>query len=184
MSATTTPTGTETWTIDPSHSSVEFSVKHMMFATVRGRFSTFSGTITLPDGDPAKGSVEVTIAADSIDTRDEKRDEHLRSNDFFGAGENPQITFRSTSVEAKGGNRYAITGDLTIRGVTKQVVLDATLNGQGVNPWGATVAGWSAETKIDRKEFGVNWNAAIEGGGFLVGEDVKIHLELEVAKQA
>lgn len=183
MSATTTPTATEVWTIDPSHSSVEFSVKHMMFATVRGRFSAFSGTITIPGGDPTKGSVEVSIDADSIDTRDEKRDEHLRSNDFFGAGDNPQITFRSTSVAAKGKDRYAVTGDLTIRGVTKPVVLDATFNGQGVNPWGATVAGWSAETTIDRKDFGVNWNAALESGGFLVGDDVKINLDLEVARQ-
>lgn len=182
--STTTTTGAEVWAIDPSHSAVEFSVKHMMFATVRGRFSTFSGTLTIPDGDPSRGSVEVSIDADSIDTRDEKRDEHLRSNDFFGAGDDPQITFRSTSVAAKGKDHYAVTGDLTIRGVTKQVVLDATFNGQGVNPWGATVAGWSAETKVDRKDFGVNWNAALESGGFLVGDDVKIHLELEVAKQA
>lgn len=183
MSATTT-TGAEVWTIDPSHSAIEFSVKHMMFATVRGRFSTFSGTITMPDGDPTKGSVEVSIDADSIDTRDEKRDEHLRSNDFFGAGDDPQITFRSTSVEGRGKDRYAVAGELTIRGVTKRVVLDATFNGQGVNPWGATVAGWSAETTIDRKEFGVNWNAALEGGGILVGDEVKIHLELEVARQS
>ncbi len=183
MSATTT-TGAEVWSIDPSHSAVEFSVKHMMFATVRGRFSTFSGTITMPDGDPSRASVVVEIDADSIDTRDEKRDEHLRSNDFFGAGDNPKITFRSTSVQAKGKDRYEVTGDLTIRGVTKPVVLDATFNGQGVNPWGVTVAGWSAEGKIDRKEFGVNWNAALESGGFLVGDEVKIHIELEVAKQA
>lgn len=183
MSATTT-TGTETWTIDPSHSAVEFSVKHMMFATVRGRFSKFSGTITVPNGDPTQATIDVSIDADSIDTRDEKRDEHLRSNDFFGAGDNPQITFRSTSVRDKGGDRFEVTGDLTIRGVTKQVVLDATFNGQGVNPWGATVAGWSAKTEVDRKEFGVNWNAALESGGFLVGDDVKIQLDVEASRQA
>jgi polyisoprenoid-binding protein YceI len=181
--ATANATAVETWSIDPSHSAVEFAVRHMMVTTTKGRFSDVAGTITMPDGDPAKGSVEVTINADSIDTRDAKRDEHLRSNDFFGAGDNPTLSFVSTRVEPKGGNEYRVFGNLTIKGVTRDVVLDAAYNGQGVNPWGMTVAGWEATTKINREDYGLTWNAALEGGGLLVSPEVKIHLDVELVKQ-
>lgn len=180
---TATASTAETWAIDPSHTSVEFSVKHMMVSTTKGRFSDVSGAVTMPGGDPAQGTVEVTINADSVDTRDAKRDEHLRSNDFFGTGDNPQITFRSTRVEPKGGSKYAVHGDLTIKGTTLPVVLDAEFNGQGVNPWGQTVAGWEAGARIDRKDFGLTWNAALETGGMIVSDEVKISLDVELIKQ-
>jgi polyisoprenoid-binding protein YceI len=175
---TDTATATTTWTIDPSHSVVEFSVKHMMFATVKGRFTEVTGAINLDNKNVANSSVEVTIGAASIDTRDEKRDEHLRSADFFDAETYPTLEFKSTSVEAK-GNDLKVTGDLTIHGVTKQVVLNTEFNGQGSNPWGQQVISYSASTKINRKDFGLNWNAALESGGVLVSDEVKIVIEIE-----
>ncbi|HEU5431474.1 MAG TPA: YceI family protein [Thermomicrobiales bacterium] len=170
------------WKIDQSHSVIEFAVKHMMFATVKGRFTKFEGEIDT-EGDFTHGKVSVTIDADSVDTRDAKRDEHLRTNDFFGAGEHPQITFRSTRVEQESGDRFKVYGDLTIRDTTNPVVLEVEFNGSGVNPWGQTVASYSATTRIDREDYGLTWNAALEQGGFLVGNEVKINLELEVVKQ-
>ncbi len=173
------------WEIDPSHSLVEFGVKHMMFTTVKGRFTGITGRIVTEGDDPTRGSVEVEIDADTVDTRDQRRDEHLRTGDFFETESHPNITFKSTRVEpGDGANRFQVIGDLTIRGVTREVVLDATFNGRGTNPWGQEVAGYSAETEINRKDYGVEWNAALEGGGFLVGETVKIALEIEAAKQA
>ena len=172
------------WKIDPSHSVIEFAVKHMMFATVKGRFDTFEGEIiTLPE-DPTEGEVNVVIEADSVDTRDAKRDEHLRSTDFFGTEENPQLSFRSTRVEHVPGPTFRVHGDLTIKGVTRPVVLDAAFNGSGVNPWGQTVASWSATTEIDREEWGLGWNAALETGGVLVGTKIKLNLEVEAAQQS
>ena len=175
---TDTATRTTVWTIDPTHSAVEFSVKHMMFATAKGRFSDVSGTITIDNGNIENSAVDVTIGAASIDTRDEKRDGHLRSADFFDAENHPTLTFRSTRVE-RDGDDLKVSGDLTIRGVTRPVVLEAGYNGQGVNPWGQQVLSYSATAKINRKDFGLNWNAALETGGMLVGEEVKIQIELE-----
>ena len=172
------------WQIDPSHSLVEFGVKHMMFTTVKGRFSGVTGRIVTEGDDPTRGSVEVEIDAETIDTRDEKRDAHLRSQDFLENEAYPNITFKSRRVEPVDGNRFRIIGDLTIRGISKEVVLDATFNGRGTNPWGQEVAGYSAETEINRKDYGIEWNAALEGGGFLVGETVKISIEVEATKQA
>ena len=172
------------WQIDPSHSLVEFAVKHMMFTTVKGRFTGFGGQILTEGDDPMRGSVEIEIDADTVDTRDERRDQHLRTGDFFETESHPNITFRSTRVEpVDGTSRFRVIGDLTIRGVTREVVLDATFNGRGTNPWGQEGAGYSAETEINRKDYGVEWNAALEGGGFLVGETVKIALEIEASKQ-
>jgi polyisoprenoid-binding protein YceI len=171
------------WTIDPSHSVIEFAVKHMMFATVKGRFSTFSGEIITTAEDPTEGEVNVVIDADSVDTRDAKRDEHLRSNDFFGAGDHPQIEFKSTRVEHAPGPGFRVHGDLTMHGATRPVILDATFNGSGANPWGQTVASWSATTEIDREEWDMNFNAALEAGGVLVGTRIKLALEVEAAKQ-
>jgi len=175
---TDTATKTTVWTIDPTHSVVEFSVKHMMFATAKGRFSDVSGTITVDNEHIEDSAVDVTIGAASVDTRDEKRDGHLRSADFFDAENHPTLTFRSTQVE-RDGDDLKITGDLTIRGVTHQVVLEAGYNGQGVNPWGQQVLSYSATTKINRKDFGLNWNAALESGGMLVGEEIRIQIEIE-----
>ena len=169
---------TTTWTIDPSHSVVEFSVKHMVFATAKGRFSEFTGAINLDKENPANSSVSVEIAAASIDTRDAKRDEHLKSADFFDVESFPTLSFTSTKVEPKGDD-LRVEGDLTIHGVTKPVVLEAEFNGQGANPWGQQVISYSATTKINRKDFGLNWNAALESGGVLVSDDVKISIEIE-----
>jgi polyisoprenoid-binding protein YceI len=175
---TDTATKTTVWAIDTTHSSVEFSVKHLVFATAKGRFSDVKGTITVDNENIANSSVEVEIGAASVHTSDEKRDAHLRSADFFDVENFPTITFKSTSVEAKGDD-LKVTGDLTIHGVTRQVVLDADLNGQGANPWGQQVLSYSASTKINRTDFGLNYNAALETGGVLVGEQVKIAIEIE-----
>jgi len=171
------------WKIDPSHSVVEFAVKHMMFATVKGRFASFEGEVVADAEDSTEGAVSFSIDADSIDTRDEKRDEHLRSNDFFGTGDHPKLVFASTRVEHLPGPTFRVHGDLTIKGIARPVVLDATFNGSGVNPWGQTVASWSATTEIDREEWGMTFNSTLETGGVLVGTTVKVGLELEAASQ-
>lgn len=164
--------------IDTSHSSITFVVRHMKFAKARGMFSSFEGTINFDEENIANSSANVTIDANSIDTADENRDNHLRSSDFFGTEENPNLTFVSTKVEANGGD-YKVHGDLTMNGITRPVVLDAEFNGQGTSPMGPEVYSFSAETKVNRKDFDMNWNAALEAGGFLVSDEVKIELEVE-----
>jgi polyisoprenoid-binding protein YceI len=179
-----TGTGTRTvWTIDPSHSGASFTVRHM-FTKVRGRFTDLSGTIETEGDSFTDGRVSVEINADSIDTNDAQRDAHLRTNDFFGTGENPSITFTSTSVTPRSDNQFMIHGNLTIRGVTRPVTLEAEYEGGGKTPFGTEVASWSARTEIDRKDFDLSWNAPLEAGGFLVGEDVKIELDIEAVKQS
>jgi len=173
-----------TWAIDPAHSNVGFGVKHMMFTTVRGRFGDIRGTITLDEQRLENSSVEVEIEVASIDTRDEKRDAHLRSPDFFDAEQFPTMTFRSTRVEPRRGDEARVTGDLTIHGVTREVTLDTTMTGRGTNPWGVDVIGFEASTRISRKDFGLEWNVALESGGFLVGDEIKIELDIEAAKQS
>ncbi len=178
--AQTVTTGTTTtWTIDATHSSVEFAVKHMMFSTAKGRFSDVKGTITLDEQDLTNSKVDVEIAVASIDTRDEGRDAHLRGPDFFDAERYPTATFRSTRVEPAEGNNLRVTGILQIRDVSREVVLDATLNGRGTSPFGPQVIGYSATTTINRKDFGLTWNAPLETGGVLVGEEVRISIDIE-----
>ena len=172
------------WQIDPAHTLVEFAVKHMMFATVKGRFGGVRGTIVEDAADPSRSSVEVEIEAASIDTRDEKRDAHLRSPDFLDVESYPTITFKSSRVEHAGRDRLRVVGDLTIHGTTREVVLDTTINGRGTTPFGQEVAGFTAETTINRRDFGLNWNVALEAGGVLVGDTVKILLEVEALKQS
>ena len=184
MTATTIAPTTTVWAIDPSHSVVEFTVKHMMFATVKRRFATFAGEIVTRSDDPTEGDVTVMIDAGSVDTRDAKRDEHLRSNDFFGTGDHPQIAFRSTRLVHEPGPGFKVHGDLTMKGVTRPIVLDAEFNGSGVNPWGQTVGSWSATTEINREEWGMGFNAALETGGVLVGSRIKLTLEVEAAQQS
>ncbi len=177
-------TGTKTvWMIDPSHSGASFTVRHM-FTKVRGRFTDLSGTIETEGDNLTNGQVMVEIKADSIDTNDAQRDGHLRTNDFFGTGDNPTITFTSTSVTQKQGNEFLVHGDLTIRGVTRPVTLEAEYEGGGKTPFGTEVGSWTARTEIDRKDFDLTWNAPLEAGGFLVGDDVKIELDIEAVKQA
>lgn len=168
------------WTVDNSHSHVGFSVKHMMVAKVKGEFNDYSGTITGENiEDLTTAQIDFTINVASINTKSEDRDNHLRSGDFFDTENYPEMKFTSTKIE-KDGDDYEITGDFTIKDLTKQVTFEAEYNGHGVNPWGVDVYGFEAKTKINREEFGLTWNAALETGGVLVGKDVKIELELEV----
>jgi len=162
------------WEIDASHSQATFSVKHMMVSTVRGHFNVLSGHLHIDEQNPQNSWVEAQVDAASIDTRDERRDGHLRSADFFDVQTYPTITFKSTRVEHISGNEYNVTGDLAMHGVTRPVTLKAEYFGQGKNPWGLTVAGLSAKTKINRKDWGLNWNQTLETGGWLVSEDVTI----------
>ena len=174
------------WQLDPTHSQVEFSVKHMMFTTVRGRFAGVEGTIEIDEDTPSASTVSVDIDASSIDTRVEDRDNHLRSGDFLDVEQHPQISFRSKELSGgptEPGAEFQVVGDLTIRGVTREVTLDARFEGTGTDPWGGTRAGFSASTKIDRRDFELTWNQALETGGVLVGHDVKIELQVQVVQQ-
>jgi polyisoprenoid-binding protein YceI len=172
------------WSLDMSHSEITFAVKHMMISTVRGKFNTFSGTIDFNEQDPALSTVDVSVDLASVDTRDEKRDGHLKSPDFFDVGNHPTMSFKSTSVQKISDNQAKVTGDLTIRGVTKPLTLDITYNGQAKSPWGMTSAGFSATGKLNRKAFGLEWNVALETGGVLVGEEVSIAIEAEIVNVA
>lgn len=183
MATTSAPTSTTTWNLDPAHSRAEFKVKHMMISNVKGSFNGLSGTLVEDAADPARSSVEATIDIGSIDTGDAQRDAHLKSEDFFHDEKYPTMTFKSTKVEKKGEGEYSVTGDLTIHGVTKQVtfVVDGP-SAPAKDPWGNTRIGLSATTKINRKDFGLNWNAALEAGGILVGEDVQITLDAQFVR--
>jgi polyisoprenoid-binding protein YceI len=171
------------WEIDPAHSQVTFKVKHMMFTTVRGSFKVLNGTLHIDEQNPANSEVDAQVETASIDTGEPKRDEHLRTPDFFDAQQYPTITFKSTKVEHAGGNEYNVTGDLTMHGVTKPVTLKAEYGGQGKTPFGTVVAGLSARGRINRKDWGLSWNAPLEAGGWLVGEDVDIEIDLEVVNK-
>jgi len=186
MTATTVTRsrGAPTLTVDPAHSLVEFAVKHMMITTVKGRLSDVTGAITLDEADPARSSVVVELAAASIDTRVEQRDQHLRSADFLDAENHPVIRFASRRIEGDVQGSFRIAGDLTIRGVTREVTLDAAYEGTGRDPWGNEKFSYSATAKIDRRDFGLTWNAALETGGVLVGNDVKISIELQAVRAA
>jgi len=171
------------WIIDVSHSGIQFSVKHLGISTARGTFTSFTGTIDADEQNPTAAKVDVQIETASINTRDEKRDAHLRSPDFFDADTYPTITFKSTRVEQLDASNGKLYGDLTIKDITKPVVLNFEFAGLAKSPWGTTSAGFSAETKINRKDWNLNWNVALEAGGWLVGEEVKIAIELELLKQ-
>jgi polyisoprenoid-binding protein YceI len=171
------------WEIDPSHSQATFSVKHMMISTVKGHFKVLSGHLHIDEQNPANSWVDAQVEAASVDTRDANRDGHLQSPDFFDAASYPTITFKSTKVEPDGDNEYKVLGDLTIRGVTKPVVFKAEYSGQGKDPWGGTRAGLTATTKIDRRDFGLTFNAPLESGGVLVSNDVKIEIDLEAGSK-
>ena len=171
------------WKIDPSHTRAGFSVRHMMIANVHGQFENVTGTVDFNEADPARSSVDVQIEVASLTTRDEKRDAHLRSADFFDAEKYPYITFKSRRVEKLGDDHGRVIGDLTIRGVSHEVALDVEYSGQAKSPWGTTSAGFTARTKVNRKDWGLNWNVALETGGVLVGEEIAIDIELEIVKQ-
>jgi polyisoprenoid-binding protein YceI len=183
MTTATTPIATTTWNIDPAHSAAEFKVKHMMISNVKGHFAKVTGTLTLDESDLSRSRVEALIEAASLETRDTQRDAHLKSADFFDAEKFPSLSFRSTGISLVKDGELAIEGDLTIRDVTRKVVFSAegpTLPAK--DPWGNTRVGVSASTKISRKDFGLTWNAALESGGFLVGDDVTITLDVQFIK--
>lgn len=167
------------WQIDTVHTHVGFSVKHMMVSTVRGQFKQFTGTLGLDTADFARSTFTAEIDVASIDTSNEQRDGHLRTNDFFDAANHPTITFVSTGIVAKGDGEYALRGNLTLRGVTQPVALDVEFHGTNKNPWGKTVAGFSAKGVVNRADFGLTYNAALELGGVLIGEKVKLEIEVE-----
>jgi polyisoprenoid-binding protein YceI len=177
-----TAIATDTWTVDPAHTLVEFGVKHMMVSTVKGRFSGVEGTIEGNPDEPQNAQVAITIDAASITTHNEQRDGHLRSADFLDTERFPAIRFTSTDIAPRGGE-WRVTGDLTIRGVTRPAVLEAEINGRGRTPYGKEIVGISAHTKINRRDFGLVWNVALETGGVLVGDNVNISIELEAVRR-
>jgi polyisoprenoid-binding protein YceI len=171
------------WMIDSAHTEVNFAVRHMMISNVRGQFQKVNGTVEFDEANPANTKVNVQLETASINTKEEKRDAHLKSADFFDAEKYPYLTFASKRVEVKDASHARLIGDLTIRDVTKEVVLDVEYNGSAKSPWGTTNAGFSAKTAIKRKDWNLNWNVALETGGWLVGDDIHISIELEVVKQ-
>ena len=176
----TTAAAVRIFAIDKTHSEATFQVRHLI-TKVRGRFADFAGTITFNEAQPAQSSVSFEIQAASIDTSTPDRDAHLRSDDFFAVDKYPTITFESTGITAAGGNDYQVAGNLTMRGVTKPITIPVTLLGTAVDPWGNQKLAFEGELTINRKDYGLNWNAALEAGGFLVGDDVKISLSIQAA---
>lgn len=173
------PAGTAVWKLDPAHAHVEFAVRHLMISRVKGQFTDVEGTLRVADDDVSTAELEVEIDAASIDTRVDQRDEHLRSADFLDAENHPKITYHSKSVERTGDDRLRVVGDLTIRDVTREVVLDVTERGRAADPWGGQRAGFGATAKINRKDFGLTWNQTLETGGVLVGDEIEITLDAE-----
>ena len=172
-----------TWNIDASHTQIEFSVRHMMIAKVRGQFSGFDGKVHLDSNNPAESWAEGTIDVNSINTRDEQRDGHLRSADFFDVENYPKMSFRSSRIESLGASQYKVYGNLTIKDVTREVVFNVADEGQAQDPWGNKRWGLSASTKINRKDFDLTWNVALETGGWLVGDEITINAEVELVYQ-
>ena len=172
-----------TWKIDPAHSQVQFSVRHMMISNVRGRFEDFTGAVEFDEEDPARSSVEVQIEAASINTKEPQRDTHLRSPDFLDAEKFPQLRYKSRRVEMIDASHGRMIGDLTIRDLAREVVLDVEYAGKAKSPWGTVSAGFSATAKLSRKDWGLTYNSPLETGGFLVGDQVNISIELELIKQ-
>ena len=171
------------WNIDPAHAQVTFSARHMMIMNVRGRFEDFTGTVHFDERTPANSSVDVQIEAGSINTNDSQRDEHLKSPDFLNVEQYPYLTFSCKRIEEVDDNHGRIIGDLTIRDATKEIVLETEYLGQAASPWGTTSAGFTAHTKINRKDWGLTWNVPLETGGVLVGDDVTVNIEIELIKQ-
>ena len=179
---TATPSKTTTWQVDPAHTHVEFAVKHLMIATVRGRFSDVTGTVTVEGDDFSRAQIEATIGVASIDTREPQRDGHLKSPDFFDVDKYPTMTFKGRRAERQShnSNRYLLDGDLTLHGVTNEIVLDATLEGLNTDPFGNKRVGFSATGRINRKDFGLGWNQLLETGGVVVGDEMKISIDAEI----
>ena len=172
------------WIIDPAHTQIDFSVKHMMIVTVRGRFDKFGGTVNVDEKNLENSSAEGAVELASVDTRDPNRDAHLRSPDFFDVEKYPRITFKTTRIQRAGKGQYKAAGELTIKDITREVVFNVTDEGQNKDPWGNLRWGLAAQTAINRKDFNLTWNVALEAGGVLVGEQVKVNVEVELIRQA
>jgi polyisoprenoid-binding protein YceI len=179
---TSTVPATGTYSIDPSHSQVGFKVRHLVVAKVRGSFGQFDATLHIADR-PLESSVEVAVQLASIDTRDAGRDEHLRSADFFDVENHPTMTYRSTAVREVGDGRFEVDGELSVLGVTKPLTLQATYEGTATDPWGNTKVGFSATGKVNREDFGITWNQALESGGVLVGKEIELEIDAEFVQQ-
>jgi polyisoprenoid-binding protein YceI len=177
------PLRAETFAVDPAHSEVSFQIRHMV-SQVRGRFNDFSGTVQLDPKNLPASSVDFHIKATSIDTNVADRDKHLRSADFFDVEKYPEITFKSESIKPAGKDKYDVTGTLTLHGVSKKVTIPVTLGGQVKDPWGNTRAGFEIETTLDRKDYGIVWNKALDSGGVMLGDDVKVAINLETVKKS
>lgn len=179
--ATATPAVTA-WKIDPAHSQIEFAVRHMMITTVRGRFAGVEGTVRIDETNPSFADVDVKVDAATVDTREAQRDAHLRSADFLDVEKYPYVTFSAKRPIEREGKTFKLAGDLTLHGVTREVVLDVTDEGRGKDPWGGERIGFSATTRVKRSDFGLTWNQALETGGVLVSDDIKISLDLQLTK--
>jgi len=173
---------TAEWALDGTHSRIGFSVSHMVVSSVSGRFKQFTGKVDLDEANPAKSQVDISVKVDSIDTDDAKRDEHLRSPDFFDSKKFPTLSFKSTKITKAAGKKYKLTGDLTIHGVTKNVTLDAELSDPVKSPWGKLVRSVRLTGKVKRSDFGLKWNKTLDAGGVLVGEDVALDIQVEINK--
>lgn len=175
---------TTKWSLDPTHSEIGFKVKHLMFTNVSGQFKKFTASAETEGDDFSTAAIQFSAEVDSIDTNNEQRDTHLKSADFFDAASNPQLSFTSTSFSSKGSDEYTLNGNLTMHRVTHPVTLAVEFGGIVKDPWGNTKAGFSITGKLNRKDFGLNWNAVLETGGVMVSEEVKIHAEIQLVKQA
>ncbi len=171
------------WIIDTHHTQIEFVARHMMITKVHGQFENFSGNVELDEENPAKTTVDIKIETASVNTRDSKRDDHLRSADFFNAAAFPTMTFKSKQVEVKDNEHAVLVGDLTIKDVTHEVKMDTEFVGKAKNPWGKMVYGFTGKTRINRKDWGLTWNMALETGGVLVGDEIEISIEIELVKE-
>lgn len=181
--AATPTTGVSTWAVDPTHSLVEFAVKHLMISTVKGRFGDVKGTVQYNESDPKQSRVDIEISIATIDTHNEQRDAHLRSPDFFDADKHPLMTFKSKRIDGDINSEFKLTGDLTIRGNTREVTLEGEFQGRARDPWGGERMGFNASGKINRKDFGLHWNQALDAGGWVLGDDIKISIDVELVKQ-
>jgi polyisoprenoid-binding protein YceI len=184
MTATNIENETTTWTIDPAHTEIGFAIRHLMIATVRGRFGAATGTVTIDPVDPKKSKVDVTIDVSSVDTRQEMRDNHLRSADFFDVAKYPTMHFVSKRIDGDVTRKFRVVGDLTIRGVTREITLEAVNEGNTKDPWGNERVGISATGKLNRGEFNLTWNQALETGGVMLGDEVKLSMDVELVRQA
>jgi polyisoprenoid-binding protein YceI len=173
---------TNNWNIDQAHTGINFSIRHMVVSKVRGRFSKFTGAVRLDEADPTLSSVEATIDASSVDTGVAQRDAHLRSADFFDVEVYRELLFQSSRIERRGDDRYLVTGNLTIRDVTREVGIEVEYAGKGVDPWGNERVAFTGKTAIERKDFGLGWNQVLEAGGVLVGDRVDIELDVQLVK--